>query len=176
MGQKEIDIADLVGTYPTCGACGSRLVVRDAWAEWDFAQRQWALKTVFDDFACETCGGETSLDWKLDQDYRKKRIRRLNDALRRGEGENAMVVVTAGLQALGADFLKTTSQAVAAFDAFSEDNDPHQEHDFGAVEIGGKKLFWKIDYFDPSMSSLSPDPANPSITRRVLTIMLSAEY
>ena len=176
MGQKEIDIADLVGAYPTCGSCGSRKVVRDAWAEWNFAVGEWALKTVFDHHACDECGEETDPVWKLDQELRKKRIRRLNDALRRGEGENATIVITSGMQAAGDDFVETVCIAVAGFDQFSEDNDPHKEHDFGAIEINGEKLFWKIDYYDQSMTMLSPDPANPKVTHRVLTIMLASEY
>lgn len=176
MGQKDIDVADLVGAYPVCGECGSREVVRDAWTYWNFASGEWELKTTFDHFACDACGDETSPVWKLDTEFRKKRIRRLNDALRRGEGENVMVVVTPGLQAKGDDYLATVSQAVAAFDSFSEDNDPHAEHDFGAVEVGGDRLFWKVDYFDATLSRLSADPANPDTTHRVLTIMLASEY
>jgi Protein of unknown function (DUF3768) len=34
---------------------------------------------------------------------------------------------------------------VANFDAFTEDNDPHGEHDFGAFDMAGEKIFWKID-------------------------------
>ena len=55
-------------------------------------------------------------------------------------------------------------------------NDPHEEHDFGVVEHGGVRCFWKIDYYDREMEMLSPDPADPSVTTRVLTIMLADEY
>jgi uncharacterized protein DUF3768 len=176
MGQKDIDIADLVGAYPTCGTCGSRDVVRDAWAEWNFATGEWMLKTIFDHFACDKCGGETTPVWNLDKEFRKKRIRRLNDALRRGEAENATVVITSGLQARGQEFTEAVCIAVSCFGDFSEDNDPHKEHDFGAIDLQGEKLFWKIDYYDHSMTMLSPDPASPKVTRRVLTIMLASEY
>ena len=58
---------------------------------------------------------------------------------------------------------------------FTDDNDPHGEHDFGIVEHGGVRSFWKIDYYDREMQMLSPDPADPSVTTRVLTVMLAEE-
>jgi hypothetical protein len=81
-----------------------------------------------------------------------------------------------GLQARGAEFVEAVCIAVSCFDDFSEDNDPHKEHDFGAIDLQGEKLFWKIDTYDESMTMLSPDPASPKITRRVMTIMLASEY
>ncbi len=70
----------------------------------------------------------------------------------------------------------TILQAVAKFDSFDEDNDPYGEHDFGALEVEGERLFWKVDYFDRSLAAGSPDPADPLVTTRVLTIMLAEEY
>ncbi|MBZ0211065.1 MAG: DUF3768 domain-containing protein [Hyphomicrobium sp.] len=34
---------------------------------------------------------------------------------------------------------------------FTPENDPFQEHDFGAFDIDGEQLFWKIDHFDKDM-------------------------
>jgi len=65
---------------------------------------------------------------------------------------------------------------VATFSDFTADNDPHREHDFGSFEIAGRKIFWKIDYYDAEMAFGSEDPADPSKTTRVLTIMLASEY
>jgi Protein of unknown function (DUF3768) len=59
---------------------------------------------------------------------------------------------------------------------FIEDNDPHGEHDFGSFEIEGRKLFFKIDYYDKDMRFGSEDPSDPSKTARVLTLMLAEEY
>ncbi len=37
-------------------------------------------------------------------------------------------------------------------------------------------IFFKIDYFDKALAYHSPDPADPSVTERVITIMLAEEY
>lgn len=176
MGQVKINTWDLIGAYPVCGACGSREIRRDAWAEWNMATREWELQNIFDDFCCDTCSLAGLPEWKVDEEFRTKRIRRLNDALRHGQVDNGAIVITAGLQAKDEAFLGQAAKAVAAFDRFSEDNDPHGEHDFGVFDLDGEKLFWKVDYFDRSLKWGSPDPANPALTHRVLTLMLASEY
>jgi hypothetical protein len=102
-------------------------------------------------------------------------IRHLNDQLR-SSFASGVLVMTAGVIALGPARQLTILQAVAAFNAFDGNNDPYGEHDFGALEIEGERLCWKIDYCDRSLSAHSPDPADPSVTTRVLTIMLAEEY
>ena len=62
------------------------------------------------------------------------------------------------------------------FDSFTEDNDPHGEHDFGAFDFKDERIFWKIDYYDAACEYGCEDPADPSKTTRVLTIMLASEY
>ena len=59
---------------------------------------------------------------------------------------------------------------------FSEDNDPHGEHDFGSFEVDGENYFFKLDYYSPDMEGGSEDPADPEKTTRVLTIMRADEY
>ena len=101
-------------------------------------------------------------------------IARQNDNFRRHPGSDCMV--TASVQAKGPIFVLSAASAVRAFDAFTGDNDPHGEHDFGAFDLCGERLFWKIDYYDKDLSFGSPDPADPAVTRRVLTIMLASDY
>jgi hypothetical protein len=55
-------------------------------------------------------------------------------------------------------------------------NDPHHEHDFGAIDLHGQKWFWKFDYYLPDMRMGSDDPSDCDNTRRVLTIMHASEY
>ena len=44
-----------------CQTCGSDVVTRDAWAEWDAAQQRWSLGATFDYAYCHFCEGETRL-------------------------------------------------------------------------------------------------------------------
>ena len=104
------------------------------------------------------------------------RIRQLNDAFRRTFVGGA-VMVTQGVEAMPLDQRRSILQKVRSFDAFSQDNDPHQEHDFGSIDEAGVRCFWKIDYYDRKTEFGSPDPADPTVTTRVLTIiMLADEY
>jgi len=106
---------------------------------------------------------------------RLARIRELNDAFRTTL-TGGRVLVTAGVQGRGEHFVARALEAVRTFDAFTEDNDPYGEHDFGNPEVEGVKLLWKVDYYNPEMTGHSEDPADPEQTVRVLTIMLPLEY
>ncbi len=63
---------------------------------------------------------------------------------------------------------------VREFAAFTEDNDPYGEHDFGSFELDGRKLFWKIDYYGLDFAGYC-DPLSDEC-RKVLTVMLAEEY
>jgi Protein of unknown function (DUF3768) len=67
-------------------------------------------------------------------------------------------------------------QTLAVFDDFCHANDPYEEHDFGSFEAEGENIFFKIDYYDRTLTHHSPDPADPAVTERVITIMLADEY
>ena len=104
------------------------------------------------------------------------RIRRLNDAFRSAGFLSGGWMVTVGVQALGPAFVLEAAECVQGFNRFNKDNDPHGEHDFGSFELSGESLFWKIDYYDLDLRFGSENPADPTKTKRVLTIMLASEY
>lgn len=120
------------------------------------------------------------------------RIARLNDLARRAMGVACTAVATAGFRSLPEADQSQLRELIETFDAFTEDNDPHGERDFGTIyqlrdgswtterprsqEDERERVFWKLDYYDRNMEFASEDAANPAITRRVLTIMLSDEY
>jgi Protein of unknown function (DUF3768) len=108
-------------------------------------------------------------------DSKTDRIRELNDAFRRTFVGGA-VMITQGVEAMPLDQRGSLLQKIRSFDAFSEDNDPHHEHDFGSIDEAGVRCFWKIDYYDRKTEFGSTDPADPAVTTRVLTIMLADEY
>ena len=111
---------------------------------------------------------------------RRERIRELNDAFRKYPWNDARAlgrtVVTAGVNANGTEFVLRALNAVAGFDAFTPDNDPHGEHDFGIFTLDGERIMWKLDYYDVNCRYGSEDPSDPSKTTRVLTVMLAEEY
>jgi hypothetical protein len=103
------------------------------------------------------------------------RIRSLNDAFRRTFVGGA-VMITPGIEAIPLDQRRSLLQKIRDFTAFDEGNDPHHEHDFGALSEGEFRCFFKIDYYDLKTEYGSPDPSEPAVTTRVLTIMLAEEY
>jgi hypothetical protein len=108
-------------------------------------------------------------------DSRAISIRELNDRLRIS-GRGGMAVLTDGLAALGPENVATVFAAVRRFADFNPDNDPWGEHDCASLTVGEIRLIWKVDYHDRTLAALSPDPADPKVTVRVLTVMLADEY
>jgi Protein of unknown function (DUF3768) len=103
------------------------------------------------------------------------RICTLNDQLRRF-GRGGRIMLTSGIQALGAEAVARVLAAVAGFDAFTADNDPYGEHDCAILTVDDSKIMFKIDYYDKSLTYHSPDPSDPAVTERVMTVMLASEY
>ena len=99
------------------------------------------------------------------------KIAELNDQFRRHGVGNGRAMVTRSVHDLGPVFELTALLRVQRFNAFTADNDPHGEHDFGSFELEGEKLFWKIDYYDLKAEFGSEDPTDPKKMLRVLTVM-----
>ncbi len=103
------------------------------------------------------------------------KIRDLNDQFRK-TGRGGRIIITQGIQALGQHVVMEIMGRVRAFDKFTKDNDPYGEHDFGTIVHGHETLFFKMDYYDRAMEFGSPDPSDPAVTTRVMTVMLASEY
>ena len=106
---------------------------------------------------------------------RTARIRELNDRLRK-TGCGGKTLLTRGVIDLDPEVAAVVLKAVKAFEDFGPDNDPWDEHDCASLEAAGVRVIWKIDYYERSGRIHSPDPADPKVTLRVLTVMLADEY
>ena len=120
---------------------------------------------------------------------RSEQIARLNDRARQAMGLACVALATEGFRALSDEDQSRVRELVETFDAFTPDNDPYGEHDFGAIYQDGEgrwtttrparpaeTVFWKIDACDRDLRFGSEDSADPGLNRRVLTTMLASEY
>jgi hypothetical protein len=103
-----------------------------------------------------------------------EQIRTLNDRLRQNLGTGVeTVVITIGVAALGDEVVAGIVKTIAVYDDFCHENDPYEEHDFGAFDADGHTIFFKIDlYEEPDVKDSNGEP----VVNRVLTIMLADEY
>lgn len=103
-----------------------------------------------------------------------------NVCIWKGHIVHGQPVCTDGIMALRSDHLDTVMDTVRDFSDFTGDNDPHQKHDFGSfvLDLDGEEttINWKFDYYAPDYEHGSENPADPRVTRRVLTVMLACEY
>lgn len=105
---------------------------------------------------------------------RTEAIASLNDTFR-SSFIGGRVFLTKGVAAL--DLARQARLITAVKTAPTDiENDPWGEHDFGALDHQGVRYFWKIDYYALASETLSPDPSDPAVTRRVLTVMRADEY
>jgi hypothetical protein len=116
------------------------------------------------------------------------KIRELNDALRK-TFKGGLVQMTGGIA--NRPDRNIILDAVKLFDDWCPENDPYEEHDWFNFIIPSKDNIGKhpddvcqdsvcvvkIDAYDAdSMEFGSPDPSDPNVTFRVMTIMLASEY
>ena len=103
------------------------------------------------------------------------RIRALNDAFRK-TFTGGRVMLTVAVNTLPDTDRAAVLAKVRTFDDFKSDNDPYGEHDFVAIAHDGDKYFAKVDYYARDLQHGSDDPADPTKTIRVLTVMRADEY
>ncbi|MGJ8590059.1 MAG: DUF3768 domain-containing protein [Yoonia sp.] len=86
--------------------------------------------------------------------------------------------VTRSLMEAEDGFMDEAVKTTGEFEVFEPENDPDGCHDFGALDIRGQKVFWKIDLYkagsDFRYDAEAPD--NPATTMRVLTIMMASDW
>ncbi len=108
------------------------------------------------------------------------KIRELNDKLRHNRYHTApghnMIVLTGALAQMDKQLHIAAVINVAGFDAFSEDNDPQGEHNFGQLNILAEQIMFKIDYYDLDLKTSFEEPSNPEVARRVLSFFLASDY
>lgn len=111
---------------------------------------------------------------------RTETIARLNDRARLGLDPSARTVITRNCLATFCDPDTIDAVLVQAelFAAFRRCNfsDDSPERDFAAITFRDHKIWLKIDCYDEALEYGSEDPANASITTRVITILLPEDY
>ena len=93
------------------------------------------------------------------------------------DGLRGRVVFTRAIAERGPLFPLLCLLEVARHDTFDPEDDPEGLRDFGAVEVEGRRVWFKIDlYADEAMEWGSEHPDDPSLTYRVLTVMLPSDW
>lgn len=113
-------------------------------------------------------------------------IARLNDQLREHitQPGNNRVMMTSGIAdligevTLFRNFRKRAEllRSIRGYDSFTPGNDPYGEHDFGTFTFEDTACMWKIDYYNADLTAGTDNPADPSVTVRVLTILRADEW
>ena len=87
------------------------------------------------------------------------------------------VFATAAVAARGRPFVLSCLRAVAGVTDFPPEDDPDGLRDFGAVEVEGARVWWKIDFYsDDRLEWGSERPDDPARTYRVLTILFPEDW
>lgn len=111
---------------------------------------------------------------------RSETIALLNDKARMGRDKTSKTMFTTNLLAtLNPDRndldLQAQAKIIAAMRTCTFGNDS-PERDIAWFDVDGHRVMMKIDYYDLTLEWGSEDPANPAVTRRVITLMLPADY
>jgi len=106
--------------------------------------------------------------------YRLQRIQFLNDQLRT-TGKGGLMIAMPGFQALPKELRSKAIELLRTEQSFDMDGDAGEEHEMGMITIAEHFVCWNITYYDSERTGLSSDPSDPTVTRRVLTLMLFFE-
>ena len=96
---------------------------------------------------------------------RRAQIIALNDQLRT-TFKGGRVQMTPGVYELDDRLRGRALAALASYRSF----DPESEHDCGVFIFAGFAFEWRIEYRSADGTGISPDPADPDQTLRVLTL------
>lgn len=113
----------------------------------------------------------------MTDDEKTARIRELNDELRTlGTGKNIRAVMAGSLAHDTEEFQAAATRAMRNFTDFNLGDDPYGQHDFGAFNVEGKRMMFKIDYFSLDEENASDHPEDPNVTIRVLSLFYADDY
>lgn len=111
---------------------------------------------------------------------RTEAIARLNDAARLGFDRSARITITRNCLAAfgeleGPQLVINQARLMAAMRKcrFAEDS---PERDLGVFELDGRTVWVKVDAYDLDLEYGSEDPADASVTTRVVTILLPEDW
>lgn len=100
--------------------------------------------------------------------HNRARIIELNDQLRT-TFKGGRVQMTASVYDLDARLRGRALYALARYRKFDDDG----EHDHGVFIFAGYSFEWRIEYRGRDGTCVSPDPADPEKTLRVLTLYVA---
>jgi hypothetical protein len=104
-------------------------------------------------------------------DHRADTIRALNDVARQ-TFTGCLVVTT---EAFNKFPLTTKAHVLKCVREVQDFEVRDTEHRYGVIDYQGTEFFFHMAYYDLTLQVHSPDPANPRVTRRVLTVGVSSE-
>jgi hypothetical protein len=102
--------------------------------------------------------------------HRRSKIITLNDQLRT-TFKGGRVQMARDFYDLDARLRGRALSVMARYNRFDNDS----EHDWGVFIFGGYSFEWQIEYRGKDGTGVSPDPADPERTLRVLTLFAAAD-
>ncbi len=109
----------------------------------------------------------------LSRSTQQAKVAQLNDRFRRRQEGHGDIVVTPGIRDQGSAFVAKALASVQAYDDFPAE---HPCHDFGIVSVDAIRIGFKIDAYDRDVIFGSPNPADPMVTHRVMTVFTPLEW